>query len=97
MPFTHLDIAGPVATLSLDHAGGNRIIGYIGAVNEYVSPRGIGTSGQTLKLGIIVSDPSLQYFHRLNDTTIMCCRCYTFASRSDRQVTVVTSVEVGIS
>jgi enoyl-CoA hydratase/carnithine racemase len=25
MPFTHLDIGGPVATLSLDHAGGNRI------------------------------------------------------------------------
>jgi hypothetical protein len=25
MPFTHLDIVGPVATLSLDHAGGNRI------------------------------------------------------------------------
>jgi enoyl-CoA hydratase/carnithine racemase len=25
MPFTHLDIADPVATLSLDHAGGNRI------------------------------------------------------------------------
>jgi enoyl-CoA hydratase/carnithine racemase len=25
MPFTQLDIGGPVATLSLDHAGGNRI------------------------------------------------------------------------
>lgn len=25
MPFTHLDIGGPVATLSLDHPGGNRI------------------------------------------------------------------------
>jgi enoyl-CoA hydratase/carnithine racemase len=25
MPFTHLDIGGPVATLSLDHACGNRI------------------------------------------------------------------------
>src|SRR5258706_5569593 len=25
VPFTHLDIGGPVATLSLDHAGGNRI------------------------------------------------------------------------
>src|SRR5258708_31750867 len=25
MPFTHLDIGGPVATLSLDHARGNRI------------------------------------------------------------------------
>src|SRR5260370_33024468 len=25
MPFTHLDTTGPVATLSLDHAGGNRI------------------------------------------------------------------------
>src|SRR5258706_14114683 len=25
MPFTHLDIGGPVATISLDHAGGNRI------------------------------------------------------------------------
>jgi enoyl-CoA hydratase/carnithine racemase len=25
MPFTHLDIGGPVATLSLDHRGGNRI------------------------------------------------------------------------
>lgn len=25
MAFTHLDIGGPLATLSLDHAGGNRI------------------------------------------------------------------------
>jgi enoyl-CoA hydratase/carnithine racemase len=25
MPFTHLDVGGPVATLSLDHPGGNRI------------------------------------------------------------------------
>src|SRR5258708_30858107 len=25
LPFTHLDIGGPVATLSLDHAGGNPI------------------------------------------------------------------------
>jgi hypothetical protein len=25
MPFAHLDIGGPVATLSLDHPGGNRI------------------------------------------------------------------------
>jgi enoyl-CoA hydratase/carnithine racemase len=25
MPFTHLDLGGPVATLSLDHPGGNRI------------------------------------------------------------------------
>lgn len=25
MAFTHLDIGGPLATLSLDHVGGNRI------------------------------------------------------------------------